>query len=122
MDIKKIDKDFSVCKVTDYSLVHFDDPYVFLGKTDAENTLVCITKNVPPNTTVREDGWKAFRIQGVLDFSWVGILSKISGLLAENNIGIFAISTFDTDYFLTKKEHYQKALEILHAAGYTIVA
>ena len=121
MEIKKINCDFSVCKLTDYSLVNLDAEYTFTGKTDEENSLVCPTENVPPNAVERDDGWKAFRIQGILDFSLIGILSKISGLLADNEIGIFAVSTFNTDYILTKKENYQKALEVLSHAGYHIV-
>ena len=121
MELKKIKYDFSVCKVTDYSLVKSDSEYSFTGKTDEEKSLVCITEDVPANVTERDDGWKAFRIQGVLDFSLIGILSKISGILAENNIGIFAISTFNTDYVLTKKEEYQKALTALNSAGYQII-
>ena len=121
MEIKKIDYDFSVCKVKDFSKVNLDNEYCFIGKTDEENSLVCITENIPENVTEREDGWKAFRIQGVLDFSLIGILSKISTLLAENNIGIFAISTYNTDYILTKKDNYNKALDVLINAGYQVV-
>lgn len=121
MEIKKIEYDFSVCKVKDFSMINLDDEFCFTGKTDEEKSLVCITNNVPENTTDRDDGWKAFRIQGVLDFSLIGILSKISGLLADNKIGIFAISTYNTDYVLTKKENYDKAIEVLSQAGYKIV-
>lgn len=121
MEFKKIDYDFSICKVTDYSLVKLDSEYSFIGKTEEEKSLVCITEDVPPNTIERDDGWKAFRIQGVLDFSLVGILSEISGVLAENQIGIFAVSTFNTDYILTKKENYRKALEALGNTGYRII-
>lgn len=121
MEIKKIDYDFSVCKVADYSLVDLDAEYSFIGKTDEEKSLVCITRDVPTNVIERDDGWKAFRIQGVLEFSLIGILSKITGILAENKIGIFAISTYNTDYVLTKKENYQKALDALKDAGYTII-
>ena len=76
---------------------------------------------MPVNVIRRDDGWKAFRIQGVLDFSLVGILAKIATLLAENSIPIFAISTNNTDYVLTKAAHYEKALDALKQAGYTIV-
>jgi len=68
----------------------------------------------------RNDGWRAFRIEGVLDFSLVGILSRISACLAEKNIGIFAISTFNTDYILTKKENFERAAKALEAEDYTI--
>ena len=120
MEIKRIEYNFSVCKVADYSLVKLDSEYSFIGKTDEEKSLVCITEDVPSNVTEREDGWMAFRIQGVLDFSMIGILSEISGILAENKIGIFVISTYNTDYVLTKKENYQRALDVLNRAGYKI--
>lgn len=120
MEIKRMDYYFSVCKVADYSLVKLDSEYSFIGKTDEEKSLVCITEDVPSNVTEREDGWMAFRIQGVLDFSMIGILSEISGILAENKIGIFVISTYNTDYVLTKKENYQRALDVLNRAGYKI--
>lgn len=120
MEIKRMDYNFSVCKVADYSLVKLDSEYSFIGKTDEEKSLVCITEDVPSNVTEREDGWMAFRIQGVLDFSMIGILFEISGILAENKIGIFVISTYNTDYVLTKKENYQRALDVLNRAGYKI--
>lgn len=63
--------------------------------------------------TCCDDGWKAFRIQGVLDFSLIGILAKIATVLADNGISILAVSTYNTDYVLIKKENYQKALDIL---------
>ena len=55
------------------------------------------------------------------DFSLIGILSKLAAILAENNIGIFAISTFNTDYILVKAENFEKALKVLSDAGYDVV-
>lgn len=121
MEIKRIEYEFSVCKVIDYSLVDLNAEYIFIGKTDEENSLVCRTCDVPPNVVERDDGWKIFRIQGILDFSLVGVLSQISRILTENEIGIFAVSTFNTDYLLTKKENYEKAIETLNNAGYKII-
>lgn len=120
MEIKKIDHNFSVCQVEDYSLVNLNSEYNFIGKTDEEKSLVCITDEVPANVIQRDDGWKAFRIQGVLDFSLIGILAKIAAALADNGISIFAVSTYNTDYVLMKKENYQKALDVLKALGYMI--
>lgn len=121
MEIKKIGYDFSICKVEDYSLVDFDKDFIFAGKTDEENSLVCPMSDVPSNVIEEDGNWKAFRIQGILDFSLVGILSAISGILAENKIGIFAVSTFNTDYILTKVENFERAMEVLACEGYTIV-
>ena len=121
MEIKKFNQNFSVCQVKDYSLTNLDSEYCFIGKTDEEKSLVCITSEVPENMIQRDDGWKAFRIQGVLDFSLIGILAKIATVLADNGISIFAVSTYNTDYVLIKKENYQKALDILKTTGYKIV-
>ena len=121
MEIKKIDHNFSVCQVEDYSLVNLNSEYSFIGKTDEEKSLVCITDEVPANVIQRDDGCKAFRIQGVLDFSLIGILAKIAAALADNGISIFAVSTYNTDYVLMKKENYQKALDVLKALGYMII-
>ena len=110
MEIKKIHQEFSVCQVEDYSFVNLDSEYSFIGKTDEEKSLVCLTSEVPPNVIRRDDGWKALRIQGVLEFSLIGILSKIAAILADHNIPIFAVSTYNTDYLLIKKENYEKAL------------
>lgn len=121
MEIKKISQDFSVCQVEDYSLVNLDSEYCFIEKTDEEKSLVCITSEVPNNVIQREDGWKAFRIQGILDFSLIGILSKIAAVLAEHDISIFAVSTYNTDYVFVKKENYQYGLEILQDLGYKII-
>ena len=121
MQIKKIDHNFSVCQVEDYSLVNLNSEYSFIGKTDEEKSLVCITDEVPANVIQRDDGWKAFRIQGVLDFSLIGILAKIAAALADNGISIFAVSTYNTDYVLMKRENYQKALDVLKALGYMII-
>ena len=121
MEIKALEQDFTVCQAADYSQVNWAAEFCFTGKTDEEFSLACATADVPANVIRRDDGWKAFRIQGILDFSLVGILFRIAALLAENSIPIFAISTYNTDYVLTKAEHCEKALDALKRAGYTIV-
>ncbi|MBS6817219.1 ACT domain-containing protein [Eisenbergiella tayi] len=120
MEIKVIDQDFSICKPENLSQIKWEEDYFFIGKTDEELSLVCSTESVSDNTLSRDDGWKAFRIQGVLDFSLIGILSRITTLLADNKIGVFAISTYNTDYILTKKENFEDALRVLSDNGYII--
>lgn len=120
MKIKELKQEFSVCKVTEFTEECFQGEFYFAGKTDEENSLVCLTENAPGTAYAREDGWRAFRIQGTLEFSMVGILAKLSAVLAEENIGIFAISTFNTDYILTKKENFEKAVHALQKKGYEI--
>lgn len=122
MELKIIDQDFSVCKIKEFSPDLLRDGFCFIGRTDEELSLVCAAKHVPKDALERDDGWRAFRIQGVLDFSLIGILSAISAVLAENHIGIFAVSTYNTDYILTKEENFQKAVECLKQAGYRFAA
>ena len=120
MTIQTIHEEFSVCKVADYGGIDLTAPFVFTGSTDEEKSLVCPVRLVPANTLEREDGWRAFRIEGTLEFSLVGILADLSRILAEGNIGIFAISTFNTDYILTKTENFTRAIELLTQAGYSV--
>ena len=56
----------------------------------------------------------------MLDFSLIGILSRISGILAEQKISIFAVSTYNTDYVLVRRENFETALSALAAAGIEI--
>ena len=118
MRLQKLPYDLTVCKVLDLSDIDLTAEFFFISKTDEELSLVCLTKDVPQRTIERSDGWRGFRIEGKLDFSLVGILSKLSAILAENKIGIFAVSTFNTDYILVKAEDFERAMTVLAVAGY----
>ncbi len=121
MKLQFLPQDFTVCKLKSPEKIDLTQEFCFVGKTDSEFSLVCETGFVPEETLAREDGWKAFRITGVLDFSLIGILAKISAVLAENSIGIFAVSTYNTDYILVKQENTEKAAAALKDAGYTVL-
>ena len=113
-------QEFSICKLPEDSDVRSDGEIYFIAKTDEELSLVCPTEKVPANAAARDGGWRAIRIEGVLDFSLVGILAGLSRVLAEANIGIFAVSTYNTDYVLTKAACFERALSALSAAGYEV--
>lgn len=95
-------------------------PFCFFARTDEELSLVCPTEFVPPDVEAREDGWRGFRIEGILDFSLVGVLSRLSGILAEKGIGIFAVSTYNTDYILVREKALDQAVRALLENGYTL--
>ena len=120
MKIVWLKKVFSVCQVCDFSKVDFGQEFCFAAKTDEEYSLVCPADRVPANTVACDCGWRAFCIQGTLDFSLVGILAAIAAILAERHIPIFAISTYNTDYVLTKEENVAKATQALRVAGYEV--
>lgn len=121
MNLNVLPQAFSVCQISDLSGVDFTREFVFLSKTDEELSLVCETAAVPANAAAREDGWRGFRVCGVLDFSLVGILAELSGILAKAGISIFAVSTYNTDYLFTKADVFDRALETLASAGYAIL-
>ena len=125
-DAKKIEIEclpqlFSVCKVTDYNGIEMDRPFVFTGRTEKEKSLVCPTELVPANAERWDDGWRALRICGEMDFSLTGILAGITHVLAVARIGVFSISTYNTDYILTKEENYKRAITSLKRSGYRIL-
>ena len=117
--IEPLEDVFSVCKVPDYSLVNPEHPFCFTGSSDEEKSLVCLLSLVPKNVLEREEGWRGFRISGTLDFSLIGVLSGILNLLAENEISVFVVPTFNTDYVFVKQEDFSKALRALNSL-YTV--
>ena len=121
MELKVLEHSLSVCRVKDLKEIDLTADFYFIGRTDEELSLVCRTEDTPARTTARDDGWRAFRIQGVLDFSLIGILSRLTTLLAEAGIGIFAVSTYNTDYVLVKAGDFDRAMDALAAAGYTVL-
>jgi len=120
MKIKLLASHFTVCRIEEMSAVNWDSPFCFAARTDEECSLVCPTEFAPANILAREDGWRAMRIEGVLDFSLVGILAGITAILAQNRIPVFAVSTYNTDYLLVKEEQLLPACEALKINGYEV--
>jgi hypothetical protein len=87
-----------------------------ITRTDDEISLV-IPENLVQNGWVISHSWRCFKINGPLDFSLIGILASLSGALAEAEISIFALSTYDTDYILVQSQHVEKASSVLSALG-----
>jgi hypothetical protein len=87
-------------------------PLVSVTHTADELSVVCPLSEVPAGVTC-EAGWRAFGVEGKLDFSAVGILSAILSPLARAGISIFSISTFDTDYILVRTDVLEKARSVL---------
>lgn len=92
-------------------------------RTHDELSLVCMedicTKNRMPEGALAEHGWAALKLEGPFPFSMAGVLASFLQPLAEAHIPIFAISTFDTDYVLIKREHVKQAVVALGIAGHT---
>ena len=120
MDIERLPFDFSICKINDLSQIDLNREFVFLSHTDEEISVVCPCESVPKEVICEDKAWRCFRICGILDFSLIGILYSISKVLSENKIGIFAVSTYNTDYILVKAENMPKAVKALAESGINI--
>lgn len=118
MILELLPQEYTVCQLTDFQGVDPAVPGTFLACTEEEFSLVCPKDNVPLHVVRREDGWRCLKVAGPLEFSLVGVLAGISACFAAQGISIFALSTYNTDYVLFKKERLKEALAALAAAGY----
>ncbi len=91
-----------------------------ITRTNDELSIVADIACVPSDVDT-DAGWRMLKIDGVLDFSLVGIIARISSYLAEASISVFVISTYNTDYILIKKENLDKAVHTLKENGYGII-
>lgn len=121
MNLKILNNFFSICQVNNINNINLNDDFVFIGKTNEEISIVCDTNNIPKDCINIDKNWKCIKIEGVLDFSLIGILSKISTILADHNIGIFVVSTYNTDYILVKEENIQLARRCLEENNYKFI-
>jgi len=94
-------------------------PFAALTRTDDELSLV-LPDSVEIKSDKSEAGWACFKVEGPLEFDLVGVLAGISSVLAEAGVPIFAVSTFDTDFILVKREQVQAARDVLMSAGYQV--
>lgn len=118
MVFKVLDGIFSVCKLQSGADVHWEDKYVFVVKSEEEYSLICNSVSVPNKVLTRNDGWRGFRIEGMLDFAMVGVLAEISKIIASAGVEILAVASYNTDYFFVKKENLDKTQNVLLRKGY----
>ena len=120
MKIKKIDNILSISKVKSIKTIDFNQKFIFLAKTDEEISIVHDKDYLLEDVIEESNYWRGFRVEEQLDFNLIGIIKKISTILANNNIPIFVVSTFSTDYVLVKEEYFNKTLDILEKNNYVI--
>ena len=122
MLIELLDKEYSIYKlnpkdIIDNSLI--DKDFISITKTKDEISIVTVSGTMI-NFEKEEKCWKILRISGILDFTLIGIISKISTILANQGISIFVISTYNTDYIMVKMEKLKKTIKALEENGYEI--
>jgi hypothetical protein len=90
-------------------------------RTQDEVSIVCSEDRVPDGM-LAERGFVTLKLEGPFPFSMSGVLASFLQPLAEAQVPIFAISTFDTDYVLIKREDLEQAVIALAAAGHEKIA
>lgn len=115
-----IQRPFSVCRVKRLTSDLLNAEYCFTAKTEEELSLLCPTSCVPLDCEAREDGFWGLKIEGILDFSLIGILAELTEILAKEKVGVFVVSTYNTDYIFLKQSEFERAANALRRAGHTV--
>jgi hypothetical protein len=113
---------YAVCRLAaDAAVPSWGDRGRFssVTRTPDELSIVCDAAAVPDGVRV-ETGWRVLAVQGPLDFWLTGVLASLTAPLAEAEISIFAMSTFDTDYVLVRDADLERASAALRAAGHSV--
>jgi hypothetical protein len=87
-------------------------PFFCVARTPDELSVVCPEEHVPAGITC-ERGWRALKLEGPFGFELTGVLASVAAPLAESEVGILAIATYDTDYVLVKEEQLDPAIAAL---------
>lgn len=115
--------EFAICQLTsDTPIPEWPSgPFVSITRTSDELSIVCLQESVPTGVK-SEGGWSCLRVAGTMDFSLVGVVASITRPIASANIGVFVVSTYDTDYVLIKTQELPFAIDALVKAGHTVEA
>lgn len=112
----------AICKLgreTEFPRRVHQSGFLAVVQTPDELSIVC-EERFAPEAGESERGWRAFMVEGPLDFSLTGVLSGVATPLADSGISIFAISSYDTDYILVREQSVPAARAALQDAGYQV--
>jgi aminoglycoside 6'-N-acetyltransferase I len=122
LSLVPLDGTFAVCRLdADPPLPAWaaGGSFVSITRTTDELSVVCREEAVPEGVRC-ERGWKGLRVAGTLALSLVGVLASLVGPLAQAGVGVFAVSTFDTDYLLVRAADFERAVDVLRRAGHAV--
>jgi hypothetical protein len=123
LTMKLLNQKYSVCRLDKNNSIPnwaIEGDFFSITKTEDELSIVCLQENIPDGIKCEKD-WRILKVEGPLDFSLVGILASISNLMAQSQISIFALSTYDTDYILVKENNIEAAICTLTSNNYDVI-
>jgi len=97
-----------------------DSPFFCVMRTTSELSVVCLEERAPAGTTC-ERGWRALEVEGPLEFGLTGVLASVAVPLAESEVAILAIATYETDYVLVRVSQLDLAARTLRERGHEVV-
>src|SRR5690348_1650330 len=115
--LRLLEDRFAVCRMDADAIIPAmllipGQEFVSISRTADELSIVCEESLAPPDAKVSA-GWRAFKLQGPLDFSLTGVIASLTAPLAEAKISVFTVATFDTDYLLVQEKDLDRAAEVL---------
>lgn len=119
MHLKVVDYDFAICKLNSIRDIRLSQEFCFIAKTDEEISYICSVDAIPDDCVSYKSGWKAIGVKEHLAFDLVGVVASIAAILAEHEIGVYSISTYNTVYMLIRKENLDEAKRVLELNGYS---
>jgi len=87
--------------------------------TATETALVCASTGVPAKVT-QHGPLTGFAVKGTLDLALVGVLHELLGPLADEQISVFTLSTYDTDWILVRQDDADRAAEAWRRQGHEV--
>lgn len=126
MDLRVLPERLSVCRLpvdAAWPVPPAGTSFYSVTRTDAEVSVVCPEDAAPAGDHVRvEPDWRALEVAGPLDFSMVGVMAELTAPLADVDVSVCVVSTYDTDYVLVHAAALERAVEALRGAGHTVHA
>jgi hypothetical protein len=113
---------YAVCRFDPTEVIPdwaFSGSFSSITRTPDEVSVVCPQDLVPAGVTVEKD-WSCMAVDGPLGFTLVGVLASLLEPLAEAEISIFVVSTYDTDYLMVKEANLEQAVHSLSRAGHLV--
>ncbi|CAF0758390.1 unnamed protein product [Rotaria sordida] len=123
LTLNVLKENFIICRLPSSSSVPswaFNGPFCSITKTNDELSIITIDNDQLPKDIQCERNWKCFKFLGPFSFDMTGVLTSILNPLAKADIGILAISTFDTDYVMVKDKHLDMAIDVLKQNGHKV--
>ncbi len=126
MKLKFLEGSFAICQlpldqeIPEWAAKAASSEFLATIQTAAEITVVCAEFCLPAGFQASR-GWSCFRIDQTLDFDVVGVIANLSHRLADVQIPIFVVSTYNTDYVLIPSSQRHSAMLELEKAAYDFV-